>query len=134
MLGSCRSDIMAARLVLLTLLGLCRCLGMAESRGLAILNKRDLIELAKFSRDTLAIDVNNNRENEEQRSEATEVVMMETLKFVDKTVKDRNDKLQEALQDMADVTMRNMKSAVLQNKISHNLLENLSQENEDNIY
>jgi len=131
-MGSCRSDIMAARLVLLTLLGLCRCLG-AESRGLAILNKRNLIQLAKFSRDTLAVDVNNNRENEEQRSKATEAVMTETLKFVDKTVKDRNDKLQEALQDMADVTMRNMKSAVLQNKISHNLLENLSQENEDNI-
>ena len=127
MLGSCRSD-MAARLVLLTLLGLCRCLG-AERRGLAILNKRNLIELAKFSRDTLAIDVNNNRENEEERSKATEAVMTETLKFVDKTVKDRNDKLQEALQDMADVTMRNMKSALLQNKISHNLLQSLSQEN-----
>jgi len=129
--GSCRSD-MAARLCLLLLLGLCQCL-RAESRGLAILNKRNLIELAKFSRDTLAIDVNNNWANEEQRSKATEAVMLEMLNYVDKTIQDRNDRLQEALQDMVDVTMRNMKSAVLQNKISHNLLQNLSQENEDSI-
>jgi len=129
--GSCRSD-MAVRHVLLMLLGLCQCLS-ADSRGLAILNKRGLIELAKFSRDTLTIDVKNNRRNEEQRSMATEAVMMEILKYVDKTIKDRNDRLQEALQDMVDVTVRNMKTAVLQNKISHNTLQNLSQENEDNI-
>ena len=123
---------MAARLVLLVLLGLCQCLA-AESRGLAILNKRDLIELAKFSRDTLAVDVKNNRGNEEERSKATEAVVMEILKYVDKTTKERNDRLQEALKDMVDVTTRNMKAAVLQNKISHNSLQNLSQENEENI-
>jgi len=123
---------MAARLVLLALLGLCQCLA-AESRGLAILNKRDLIELAKFSRDTLAIDIKNNRGNEEERSKATEALVMEILKYVDKTIKDRNDMLQEALKDMVDVTTRNMKAAILQNKISHNSLQNLSQENEENI-
>jgi len=123
---------MAARLVLLALLGLCQCLA-AESRGLAILNKRDLIELAKFSRDTLAIDVKNNRLNEEEKSKATEAVVLEILKYVDKTTKDRNDRLQEVLKDMVDVTMRNMKAAILQNKISHNSLQNLSQGNEENI-
>ena len=74
---------MAARLVLLALLGLCQSLA-APSGGLAILNKRNLVELAKFSRDTLAIDVKNNRLNEEERSKATEAVLMEILKYVDK--------------------------------------------------
>ena len=123
---------MAARLVLLALLGLCQSLA-APSGGLAIYNKRNLVELAKFSRDTLAIDVKNNRGNEEERSKATEAVAMEILKYVDKTNKDRTDRLLEALRDMVDLTMRNVKAAVRQNKISHNSLQNLSQENEENI-
>ena len=123
---------MAARLVLLALLGLCQSLA-AESRGLAILNKRNLIELAKFSRDTLAIDVRKNRGNEEERSKATEAVVMEILKYVDKTSRDQTTRLQETLQDMVDVTMSNVEAAVLQNKISHNSLQNRSQENEENI-
>ena len=121
MLRSCFTD-MAASHVLLLILGLGQCL--------AILDKTELVQVTKFSRDVLATDVARNRRNEQQRRKETEAFARQILKQVDKRSRDQADLLQESLQDMVTTMTKNMKEIVHQNKISHNLLHNLSQENE----
>ena len=89
--------------------------------------------MTKFSRDVLATDVARNRRNEQQRRKETEAFARQILKQVDKRSRDQADLLQESLQDMVTTMTKNMKEIVHQNKISHNLLHNLSQENEASL-
>merc|ERR1712038_1153928 len=118
--------------LLLTITG-CLAAPMADDLGLEAIglgedktDHRDIVELTKFVRDHLALDVKENRRFAERIGNQTEIVANAILKHVNDLNRDTLTKLQETIGE-------NLGAIVNQTKENHEALEVQSRENDKHI-
>merc|ERR1712038_2197450 len=118
--------------LLFTITG-CLAAPMADDLGLEAIglgedktDHRDIVELTKFVRDHLALDVKENRRFAERIGNQTEIVANAILKHVNDLNRDTLTKLQETIGE-------NLGAIVNQTKENHEALEVQSRENDKHI-
>merc|ERR1712223_794092 len=125
--------------LLLTITG-CLAAPMADDLGLEAIglgedktDHRDIVELTKFVRDHLALDVKENRRFAERIGNQTEVVAKAILKHVNDLNRDSTKKFQETLTKLQVTSDENLGAIVNQTKENHEALEVQSRENDKHI-
>merc|ERR1712012_254337 len=94
---------------------------------------KDIVELTKFVRDHLALDVEENRRFAERIGNQTEIVANAILKHVNDLNRDSTTKFQETLTKLQKTIDENLGAVVNQTKKNHEALEELSRENDKHI-
>merc|ERR1712038_369612 len=94
---------------------------------------KDIVELTKFVRDHLALDVEENRRFAERIGNQTEVVANAILKHVNDLNGDSTTKFQETLTKLQKTIDENLGAIVNQTKENHEALEVQSRENDKHI-
>merc|ERR1711936_860638 len=124
--------------LLLTVTG-CLAAPMADDLGLEPLGQgedtdhRDIVELTKFVRDHLALDVKENRRFAESIGNQTEIVAHAILKHVNDLNRDSTTKFQKTLTKLQETIDENLGAIVNQTKKNHEALEEQSRENDKHI-
>merc|ERR1719150_2582802 len=94
---------------------------------------KDIVELTKFVRDHLALDVEENRRFAERIGNQTEIVAKAILKHVNDLNRDSTTKFQETLTKLQKTIEENLEAIVNQTKKNHEALEEQSRENDKHI-
>merc|ERR1711962_1402899 len=94
---------------------------------------KDIVELTKFVRDHLALDVEENRRFAERIGNQTEIVANAILKHVNDLNRDSTTKFQETLKNLQKAIDENLGAMVNQTKKNHEALEEQSRENDKHI-
>merc|ERR1711973_965982 len=94
---------------------------------------RDIVDLTKFVRDHLALDVEENRRFAERIGNQTEVVANAILKHVNDLNRDSTTKFQDTLTKLQETINENLGAIVDQTKENHEALEVQSRENDKHI-
>ena len=92
-----------------------------------------IVEITKFVRDHLALDVQANRNLTERSNTQTEVIANAIIQHVNDLNKNATTKLDEALEKLRTAMDENMKQIVSQTRENHHKLETRSTENEVKI-
>merc|ERR1711953_1122521 len=94
---------------------------------------RDIVELTKFVRDHLALDVKENRRFAERSNNQTEIIANAILKHVNDLNRDSTTKFEETLKKLQKTIEENLGAIVDQTRENHEALEEQSRENEKHI-
>merc|ERR1712079_620471 len=94
---------------------------------------KDIVELTKFVRDHLALDVEENRRFAERIGNQTEIVANAILKHVNDLNRNSTTKFQETLTKLQKTIDENLGAIVNQTKKNHEALEEQSRENDKHI-
>ena len=94
---------------------------------------KDIVELTKFVRDHLALDVKENRRFAERIGNQTEIVANAILKHVNDLNRDSTTKFQDTLTKLQETIDENLGAIVNQTKKNHEALEEQSRENDKHI-
>merc|ERR1712165_342025 len=94
---------------------------------------KDIVELTKFVRDHLALDVEENRRFAESIGNQTEIVAHAILKHVNDLNRDSTTRFQETLTKLQKTIDENLGAIVNQTKKNHEALEEQSRENDKHI-
>merc|ERR1712038_463501 len=94
---------------------------------------RDIVELTKFVRDHLALDVKENRRFAERSNNQTEVIANAILKHVSGLNRDSTTKFEATLKKLQETIEENLGAIVDQTRENHEALEEQSRENEKHI-
>merc|ERR1712012_1360062 len=94
---------------------------------------KDIVDLTKFVRDHLALDVEENRRFAERIGNQTEVVANAILKHVNDLNRNSTTKFQETLTKLQETIDENLGAIVNQTKKNHEALEVQSRENDKHI-
>jgi len=94
---------------------------------------RDIVELTKFVRDHLALDVEENRRFAERSNNQTEVIANAILRHVNDLNRDSTTKFEETLKKLQKTIEENLGAIVDQTRENHEALEEQSRENEKHI-
>ena len=92
-----------------------------------------IVEITKFVRDHLALDVQANRNLTERSNTQTEVIANAIIQHVNDLNKNATTKLDEALEKLRTAMDENLKHIVSQTRENHQKLETRSTENEERI-
>merc|ERR1719403_753461 len=92
-----------------------------------------IVDLTKFVRDHLALDVEENRRFAERIGNQTEIVANAILKHVNDLNRDSTTKFQETLKELQKTINENLGAVVNQTKKNHEALEEQSRENDKHI-
>merc|ERR1719346_61823 len=84
---------------------------------------KDIVELTKFVRDHLALDVKENRRFAERIGNQTEIVAKAILKHVNDLNRDSTTKFQETLKNLQKTIDENLGAIVDKTKENHEALE-----------
>merc|ERR1712156_1265237 len=124
--------------LLFTITG-CLAAPMADDLGLEAIGQdgntdhKDIVELTKFVRDHLALDVEENRRFAERIGNQTEIVASAIIKHVNDLNRDSTKKFQETLTKLQETIDENLGAIVNQTKKNHEALEEQSRENDKHI-
>merc|ERR1712038_2106503 len=94
---------------------------------------RDIVELTRFVRDHLALDVRENRRFAERSNNQTEVIAKAILKHVNDLNRDSTTKFEATLKKLQETIEENLGAIVDQTRENHEALEEQSRENEKHI-
>merc|ERR1711962_270840 len=94
---------------------------------------RDIVELTKFVRDHLALDVKENRIFAERSNNQTEILANAILKHVNDLNRDSTTKFEATLKKLQETIEVNLGAIVDQTRENHEALEEQSRENEMHI-
>merc|ERR1719403_306398 len=94
---------------------------------------KDIVDLTKFVRDHLALDVEENRRFAERSNNQTEVIANAILRHVNDLNRDSTTKFQETLKELQETIDENLGAIVNQTKKNHEALEEQSRENDKHI-
>merc|ERR1711963_752607 len=94
---------------------------------------KDIVDLTKFVRDHLALDVEENRRFAERIGNQTEVVANAILKHVNDLNRDSTTKFQDTVTKLQETINENLGAIVDQTKENHEALEVQSRENDKHI-
>merc|ERR1719367_2104255 len=94
---------------------------------------KDIVDLTKFVRDHLALDVEENRRFAERIGNQTEDVANAILKHVNDLNRDSTTKFQDTLTKLQETINENLGAIVDQTKENHEALEAQSRENDKHI-
>merc|ERR1711962_1037079 len=94
---------------------------------------RDIVELTKFVRDPLALDVRENRRFAERSNNQTEVIANAILRHVNDLNRDSTTKFEKTLKKLQETIEENLGAIVDQTRENHESLEEQSRENEKHI-
>merc|ERR1719499_2548080 len=94
---------------------------------------KDIVDLTKFVRDHLALDVEENRRFAERIGNQTEVIANAILRHVNHLNRDSTTKFEETLTKLQKTIDENLGAIVNQTKENHEALEEQSRENEKHI-
>merc|ERR1719403_469306 len=94
---------------------------------------RDIVELTKFVRDHLALDVKENRRFAERSNNQTEVIANAILRHVNDLNRDSTTKFEDTLKKLQKTIEENLKAIVDQTRENHEALEEQSRENDKHI-
>merc|ERR1712038_1616371 len=94
---------------------------------------KDIVELTKFVRDHLALDVEENRRFAESIGNQTEIVANAILKHVNDLNRDSTTKFQDTLTKLQKTIDENLGAIVNQTKKNHEALQEQSRENDKHI-
>merc|ERR1712088_1121690 len=125
--------------LLLTITG-CLAAPMVDDLGLEAIglgedktDHRDIVELTKFVRDHLALDVKENRRFAERSNNQTEIIANAILKHVNDLNRDSTTKFEETLKKLQETIKENLGAIVDQTRENHEALQEQSRENEKHI-
>merc|ERR1712165_31814 len=104
-------------------------IGLGEDKA----DHRDIVELTKFVRDHLALDVKENRRFAERIGNQTGIVANAILKHVNDLNRDSTTMFQETLKKLQETIEVNLGAIVNQTKKNHEALEVQSRENDKHI-
>merc|ERR1712165_56940 len=104
-------------------------IGLGEDKT----DHRDIVELTKFVRDHLALDVKENRRFAERIGNQTGIVANAILKHVNDLNRESTTKFQETLTKLQKTIDENLGAIVNQTKKNHEALEVQSRENDKHI-
>merc|ERR1719412_591705 len=96
-------------------------------------NHEDIVKITKFVRDSLAKDVQGNREFAKENNNKTEVIAKAIIQHVNELNSISTDTFEETLRKLQTAIEKNMKSIVDQTAENHNALETRSKNNEEKI-
>merc|ERR1719204_2900696 len=96
-------------------------------------DNKDIVDLTKFVRDHLALDVEENRRFAERIGNQTEVIANAILRHVNDLNRDSTTKFQETLTKLQETIDENLGAIVNQTKKNHEALEVQSRENDKHI-
>jgi len=94
---------------------------------------KDIVDLTKFVRDHLALDVEENRRFAERIGNQTEVIANAILRHVNDLNRDSTTKFQDTLTKLQETINENLGAIVDQTKENHEALEVQSRENDKHI-
>merc|ERR1719499_316266 len=94
---------------------------------------KDIVDLTKFVRDHLALDVEENRRFAERIGNQTEVIANAILRHVNDLNRDSTTKFQDTLTKLQETINENLGAIVDQTKENHEALEVQSRENDKRI-
>merc|ERR1711879_200748 len=94
---------------------------------------RDIVELTKFVRDHLALDVKENRRFAERSNNQTEIIANAILRHVNDLNRNSTTKFEETLKKLQETIEENMGAIVDQTRENHEALEEQSRENDKHI-
>merc|ERR1719499_2739864 len=94
---------------------------------------KDIVDLTKFVRDHLALDVEENRRFAERIGNQTEVIANAILRHVNHLNRDSTTKFQDTLTKLQETINENLGAIVDQTKENHEALEVQSRENDKRI-
>merc|ERR1719327_2331214 len=94
---------------------------------------KDIVDLTKFVRDHLALDVEENRRFAERIGNQTEVVANAILKHVNDLNRDSTTKFEQTLKKLQETIEENLGAIVDQTRENHEALEEQNRENEKHI-
>ena len=94
---------------------------------------RDIVELTKFVRDHLALDVKENRRFAERSNNQTEIIANAILRHVNDLNRNSTSKFEETLKKLQETIEENMGAIFDQTRENHEALEEQSRENEKHI-
>merc|ERR1712223_1974087 len=94
---------------------------------------RDIVELTKFVRDHLALDVKENRRFAERSNNQTEVIANAILRHVNDLNRDSTTKFEATLKKLQETIEENLGAIVDQTRENHEALAEQSRENEKHI-
>merc|ERR1712156_263023 len=94
---------------------------------------RDIVELTKFVRDHLALDVRENRRFAERSNNQTEIIANAILKHANDLNRDSTSKFEKTLKKLQETIEENLGAIVDQTRENHEALEEQSRENEKHI-
>merc|ERR1712117_646279 len=92
-----------------------------------------IVELTKFVRDHLALDVKENRRFAERSNNQTEVIANAILRHVNDLNRDSTRKFEQTLKKLQETIEENLGAIVDQTRENHEALEEQSRENEKHI-
>merc|ERR1719350_403656 len=96
-------------------------------------NHEDIVKITKFVRDSLAKDVQGNREFAKENNNKTEVIAKAIIQHVNELNNMTTNKLEETLRKLQTAIEKNMELIVNQTAENHNALDTRSKNNEENI-
>merc|ERR1719327_93258 len=94
---------------------------------------KDIVDLTKFVRDHLALDVEENRRFAERIGNQTEVVANAILRHVNDLNRDSTTKFEQTLKKLQETIEENLGAIVDQTRENHEALEEQNRENEKHI-
>merc|ERR1712203_736422 len=92
-----------------------------------------IVELTKFVRDHLALDVGANRRLAERSNNKTEDIANAIIQHVSDLNRNATTKFEETLKKLQTAIEENLKTIVDQTRVNHEELESRSKENEEHI-